>query len=501
MGHVIADHTQAASVQRSAAVGGWRSFGEFGQKQSADAFSYDPNLRMRNIKQPTSLFTRDWSGPSDGVLPMPFDITLVVNPSPLVFTLVLPSVAVNQQVNPSPLPFPVVLPSVTVQRGAISVAPDPLAFPVVLPAVAISQRVNPSPLAFPLVLPVVDVQRGAVTVSPSPLVFAVALPDVDTFFGGAATPDPLVFTLALPSVSVTHGAVTVSPSPLAFPLNLPSVDVQRGVVIVSPSPLVFPLSLPLVTVQRGAVTVSPSPLAFPLALPVVAVSNIYYLRPDALVLAVALPNVALILGPVSVSPSPLVFRLFLPRLRQWRGTRTAGAVLTKVLYSVVLTGAEDNTTDLLLSAQSIQATLRSTGQDVLSVYVPGAAVILPSVLARLQGQLIVWERQIYSDGAELVAEVIRTPITEQIRRDRGPTRDTLTLSGRTPVQALSGTARTVPSVLQLLSQAGSSSFRAPFESDIRPLDRVSFGGLTFTAGAVLVSLTSTGQTMELQERE
>lgn len=498
MGYLIA--AQSTSIKIGTAVGAWRIFGRdtntapnnFG----INAHSWDAGQRMRNVPPGSNRFTRDWSSSGDGVLPMPFQNALFIFPSPLVFSLSLPSVVVRSTVTPSPLVFPVTLPAVDVQRGAVTLTPSPLVFPVALPAVSIKQVVNPSPLVFPLGLPDVSLALSAQTVTPSPLPLPIGLPDVAVFFGGLVTPDPLSLPIVLPAVSVVRGAVTLTPSSLAFPVVLPAVSVMQ---LVKPSSLIFPLTLPAVDVLRGAVTLTPSPLALPLVLPAVAATNIFYLSPDPLTFPVSLPSVAVELGPVSVNPDPLTLRLFLPRLKRGVGDPTPGRVLIKTLYQVTLTGAADSTTDLSLSAQSVQGTLRISGQDVLSVYVPNGAAVLPAILARLNGTLIVWERHIYSDGTETIGEVIKTPMTEAIRRDRGPVKDTLTLGGRATAEAYSGTTRTLSSVQTMLALSGSHSFRVPYDVDIRPGDTVTYGTYTFRVGAIQINLGITSRELQLQE--
>lgn len=479
-------------------MGGWRL--QQGQTTHALAHmhDYDPSFRVRNIPPGLGLFTRDWAGTSDGVLPLPFQNALFIFLSPLTLSLSLPSVNVLQTINPSPLVLSLSQPAVDVLRGAVTLTPSALVLPLSLPAVSVAQTVHPSPLGLPVVFPSVSLVLSAQTVTPDPLTFPIALPAMSVTFGGLVTPDPLVFPVALPAVSVIRGAVTLTPSPLAFPVALPAVSVQQTL---HPSPLVFPLSLPDVDVLRGVVTLTPSPLAMPVVLPSVALYNILYARPDPLVFPVGLPAVVFVPGPVIVTPDPLALRLFFPRLKRGVGEATPGRVLTTTLYQVILTGAEDATTDLLLSAQSIQGTLRSTGNDRVAVYVPNGAAVLSEILARLNGTLIVWERLIHSDGTETIGEVIRAPMTEAIRRDRGPTNDTLTLAGQLAAEIPSGTTRTLTAAQQQYLEAGNNSWRVPYNVDIRPGDTVIYGANSFVVRAIQINLGITTRELQLQETE
>lgn len=522
MGYVLTGPAGVSVRTIAAAMGGWRVTHAPTLDTLGDAYAYDPSQRMRNVDPATytgagpggsgggliaetvqPLFTRHWADVADGVPPMVCAGNQFLNVGTLAFTLALPSVSLAQTVHPIPMAFGIWLQygPITLVHGEVTVTPAPLAFPLALPSVGVNSILTPSALALALGLPEVTGSTGAVTLTPSPLAFPISQPAVDVLFGSNAYPTPLVLSLGLPSLDVSRSAFTFTPSPLAIPLVLPAVTVQRSAYTFTPSPLVFSVLGPAVTVIRGAVTLTPSPLVFPVLLPDVDAETILQASPFPLVLAVAMPALAVALGPVFVLPDPLALRLFLPRLKRGVGDPTPGRVLLKTLYQVTLTGAADSTTDLLLSAQSVQGTLRRTGNDRVAVYVPNAAASVPHILARLHGTLIVWERLIYSDGTETIGEVIRAPITEPIRRDRGPTKDTLTLSGQLAAELPSGTTRTLANPQQTYIEEGNASFRVPYNVDIRPGDIVSYGGTSFRVGAIQINLGVTSREMQLQETE
>jgi hypothetical protein len=85
--------------------------------------------------------------------------------------------------------------------------------------------------------------------------------------------------------------------------------------------------------------------------------------------------------------------------------------------------------ELRLPISSAQASMRRVGQSFLQVVVPSAREYVDALQTLLAETMTLRSGYRYADGSESPLEDIAEAPFEQLRRDEGPFRDTLTLSG------------------------------------------------------------------------
>lgn len=481
MGYLLISHA-AASFPKGG-LGGWKAIQSHAVAPTlAVQFGHDVGLRVRNIKQPSSLFSRDWTDANDGALPMPFSKPDILRPAPVLFDLTLPATSVNWTLTPSPVPFNLDFPSVITEIPGF-LTPSPVVFSLLAAAVQINQGVLPNPVPFSFTPP-------------------------HAFIGRSLSPDPVLFNLTIPSVTPNHIMV---PNAVLFSLTPAATTTYNN--LLNPNPVIFSLTPPTPLVLHGKILL-PSPVVVTL-LPVTP---------------------TLIPGEVTVEPGPV--RLYM-RLPYTTGSyfiaSPAEQVVKSVTYYVRLSNAVVGYQTI--PASSIQASSQSLAlyeldnvetdvsdpevgpRDEMSIQVPNGAAytsILTAFLAEPTTTIAqVLERVTYTNGY-VSDRTIAVSELLTVNRNRGPRNDTTTI--RCSGQSRKHATRTVsvPQTIVRESRSddeGRLSARLHYDLNevrssrvdgvtqlVTPGDTVTVDGQTYVVAKVSVNLSSTDRYLDISSR-
>lgn len=100
-----------------------------------------------------------------------------------------------------------------------------------------------------------------------------------------------------------------------------------------------------------------------------------------------------------------------------------------VKYFCVLTGAPDSEDDLTIQMASFTALLYSAKQSFGSVVTQYTSALADEVEKRPNGELVITQKLIYSDGTETEGVELFRVNYDEFRYDKGPHKKSMTLSG------------------------------------------------------------------------
>lgn len=173
---------------------------------------------------------------------------------------------------------------------------------------------------------------------------------------------------------------------------------------------------------------------------------------------------------------------------------------TQVYYALVLTGAANGVSDVRLPMSSWQATNQRDRAVYLRAVVPAATDHLDEIDARSNGELVVYRGARYEDGTTDELEMLRVPL-EQATVDRGPRRETASLSGYgAPSPSRSpGTQRTLAGVRTLSTGNGTRS-RSDVDWLLRPGNTAVAEGELYEVDYINYYCTPTDEYMDVGTR-
>ncbi|NIC05273.1 hypothetical protein [Billgrantia bachuensis] len=152
-----------------------------------------------------------------------------------------------------------------------------------------------------------------------------------------------------------------------------------------------------------------------------------------------------------------------------------------------------------LPVSSAQATMRLEGQSFMQVVVPAGSEYIDSLEGLLQAQMKLKSGFRYADGTESPLEDIAEAPFEILRRDEGPYRDTLTLSGYGPRSVSAPTTRQLVNVQTRSSgTSGSRRVRCDIDLFLRPGHTAIDGdGAEFSVGIIQYFIGAQTEAMEV----
>lgn len=276
--------------------------------------------------------------------------------------------------------------------------------------------------------------------------------------------------LAAPSPLGTPEAVATAPesvwlatpSPLGAPEVVSEAQVVRAAWIASPTPLGAPEAVSGVLNPVFSWLATPSPIGAPAAF------------------AVQIPAARIACPSPLGAPVSLVLNDF-----------TDVVPTDSALYVMRVTG----TPELTIPISSWQATLQTDRQQYVQCVVPAAADHLADLSARAGSEEFVIYRVLSYGGASMEVEMARTTL-ENLSVDRGPYKETATLSGYT--DAFTGPStypKATLSGIRSISQTATGNVRARADIDwfLRPGNLCDVDGLEITATYINYYVTSSGQ--------
>lgn len=221
-----------------------------------------------------------------------------------------------------------------------------------------------------------------------------------------------------------------------------------------------------------------------------------YVRPSASILAAGLLGAGSAISHVRPSLAFLATGLLGSPHALARSSPPAAAEIPSgvTLYRCMLTGAPDGLADASLPIRSFQVRHREATASYYQVVIPSIAYI-DAIDARPNGQIVIW-----SDTDGVTEELTRGSLGD-VRSDRGPSSQSITISGNASRAATPLATYTVTDVLyQYSTFDGEQRLRIRPRAGIRPGDTVRYGSLFFTAGVVTwsVSVSESGMSAQME---
>lgn len=149
--------------------------------------------------------------------------------------------------------------------------------------------------------------------------------------------------------------------------------------------------------------------------------------------------------------------------------------VSKVVYSLTLTGAEDGLEDLEIPMSSFQYRIKSSSPAYMACVVPDSATWLDEVNNRSNGQMVVRKGYEFPNGSRQMEEIARVDF-ESIRFDRGVMNDSLTIVGSRNTSLATAKDRPIDGVsFAGLQSDGKKRIRATVDLFLRPGDTCIYG--------------------------
>jgi len=180
----------------------------------------------------------------------------------------------------------------------------------------------------------------------------------------------------------------------------------------------------------------------------------------------------------------------------------AGVAVSGEVYLLMLTGANDATTDVTLPMTNINLRWTAGGLAWVSVTVPNGIDHVNDISARPKGELVILRGEQWSNGWVVISETLRAPMSVS-RLDEGTQSNSYSLQGYSDMlKAATGTVSSTdpnfkfwgglptdraPATINAQGvtfrrgSAGGQEIRAAVDTSIRPGDTV-----TFSAGSFVV---------------
>lgn len=173
-------------------------------------------------------------------------------------------------------------------------------------------------------------------------------------------------------------------------------------------------------------------------------------------------------------------------------------VVSSVTYTLTLTGAPDNKTDVTLPMASYSSRLRSGESSYLQVSVPNARAYASYISQRPNGELVVRRGVRYSDGSTTVQELARASLSA-VNLDVGSRSSSVSLQGReTTTNDDPKTVALTGSFYRALS-GGKRRFRCAIDNTLRPGDTAIIDGESLVVGELQHQVSTRGGHMEIAE--
>jgi hypothetical protein len=164
------------------------------------------------------------------------------------------------------------------------------------------------------------------------------------------------------------------------------------------------------------------------------------------------------------------------------------------LYHCMLTGAPDGMADAALPIRAFQVRHRESTASYYQIVIPSIDYI-DAIDARPNGQIVIW-----SDTDGVTEELMRGSLGD-VRSDRGPNSQSITISGNASRAATPLATYTITDVLyQYSTFDGEQRLRIRPRAAIRPGDTIRYQDTYFVAGVVswAVSVSESGMSAQME---
>ena len=195
-------------------------------------------------------------------------------------------------------------------------------------------------------------------------------------------------------------------------------------------------------------------------------------------------------------PSPVIAWHGAAERPWWADIETVHA---KRVFICAITGAENGVEDLEIPISSLQYRLYSHGGSYLSVVIPNAIQNAAAVTARKDGQIVLFQGLIFSDGVRELAEMARAGKIN-IRHDTGGRNSSITLTaGEKITFSFDPTVpkRSGPLISTALQADGQTRLRCAPVFGLFPGDTVQTPQGNYVAERISVSVGRNQATMEI----
>lgn len=163
-------------------------------------------------------------------------------------------------------------------------------------------------------------------------------------------------------------------------------------------------------------------------------------------------------------------------------------------YHCMLTGAPDGLADAVLPITSFSVRHRESTASYYQIVIPSLDYV-DALTDRPNGQIVIW-----SDTDGITEEIMRGSLGD-VRSDRGPNSQAITISGNASQAATTRATYTMDNVLyQYSTFDGEQRLRIRPRGAIRPGDTIRYQDLYFIAGMVswAVSVSANGMTAQME---
>lgn len=178
-----------------------------------------------------------------------------------------------------------------------------------------------------------------------------------------------------------------------------------------------------------------------------------------------------------------------------------GFVPRATVYRCILTGEEDDTTDLILPIKSFQARLRSGTPTYCGVVVPDIDSYIDDIKDRLNGQLVVSIGQKWFSGNVNWKELVRVNF-EDLSYNKGGRNSSAQLSGHiTTTSSSSNTVAAIGVQVESLQKDGKHRIRCEVDWNVRPGDTITWNddNDSMIVGLITIAVGNRLSRMEVTE--
>lgn len=173
-------------------------------------------------------------------------------------------------------------------------------------------------------------------------------------------------------------------------------------------------------------------------------------------------------------------------------------ILTKVYYTLVLTGAPDSLPDITIPMNSFQSRLKDGDPSYLSVNIPNGRKYADDVNARPNGELVVTRIGTKEDGSQESVEIARVNL-EEIREDEGARSSSITLSGHKTTTSSTPKGIELSGISYRATYGNKRRVRPAMDGNVAPGDQANIGGEVFYIGEITRYVNPTSAGMEVVE--
>lgn len=181
---------------------------------------------------------------------------------------------------------------------------------------------------------------------------------------------------------------------------------------------------------------------------------------------------------------------------------TADPTRVQTIYVFVLTGSTDGETDIQIPISSCQMRRRNGKPTYMSVVVSGYDAYADAILARPNGEMVLYKGVRFADGSQQTQEIARVDMElENLRMDKGPKSRSISLVGHRTVETLD------PNVIKLSGASyrnysgGLRRFRCEVDLWLQPGDIAEVAGESIEVGNISYTIGTAQEVMEIEEAE